>query len=159
MKNSAIFRPFGMTRWAILACSTLFLLSAGGCGGNGSAALPSNDVARTALEGALNTWRSGGKPGPIEGMDPVVQVTDTPWSQGDRLGSYEIVKEDTSGAEKKFTVRLSLTKPDRVEEVQYHVMGQGPGDGLPRPGLPAKRQHGRRPENEQARAQKPYNRR
>ena len=59
-------------------------------------------------------------------MEPAVQVNDTPWSQGDRLGSYEILKEDTSGAEKKFTVRLSLTKPDRVEEVQYYVMGQGP---------------------------------
>ena len=59
-------------------------------------------------------------------MQPPVQVNDTPWSQGDRLGSYEILKEETSGPEKLFTVRLSLTKPDRVEEVQYHVMGQGP---------------------------------
>jgi hypothetical protein len=126
MKNFAIFRPFGMTRLAILSCSAMLLLAGGGCGGNGSAALPSDDVARTALEGALNAWRGGGKPGAIEGTDPVVQVTDTPWSQGDQLGSYEIVKEDTSGAEKKFTVRLSLTKPDRVEEVQYHVMGRGP---------------------------------
>jgi hypothetical protein len=126
MKSSAIFRPFGMTRQAIFACSASLLLAGGGCGSNGSAALPSNDVARTALEGALNAWRSGGKPGAIEGTNPVVQVTDTPWSQGDKLASYEIVKEDTSGAEKKFTVRLSLTKPDRVEEVEYHVMGQGP---------------------------------
>ena len=51
---------------------------------------------------------------------------DTPWSQGDRLASYEILEEDTSGTEKKFTVRLSLAKPERVEEVQYYVIGHGP---------------------------------
>jgi hypothetical protein len=103
----------------------LLLLAGGGCG-NGAAALPSSNVARIALEGALNTWRDGGKPGTLEGMQPVVQVTDTPWSHGDRLGSYEIIGETTSGAEKRFTVRLSLTKPERVEEVQYYVLGQGP---------------------------------
>lgn len=59
-------------------------------------------------------------------MEPAVQVNDTPWSQGDSLGSYEIVGQDTTGAEKRFTVRLSLKKPDRVEEVQYYVIGQGP---------------------------------
>ena len=101
-------------------------------------------------KGRSTTWRDGGKPGAIEGTEPAVQVNDTPWSQGDRLGSYEILKEDTSGAEKKFTVRLSLTKPERVEEVQYYVIGQRPGDGLSRPGLLAKHQHGRRPKTDQA---------
>jgi hypothetical protein len=125
MKNYSMIMSFGRARLAILSVPALFLLAGSGCS-NGSAVLPTSDVARTALQGALNTWRDGGKPGAIEGMEPAVQVNDTPWSQGARLGSFEILKEDTNGAEKKFTVRLSLTKPDRVEEVQYYVMGQGP---------------------------------
>jgi hypothetical protein len=126
MKHSAIFRPSGKTRLAILSCSILLLLAGGGCGSGGSALTPPNDVARAALEGALKTWRDGGKPGALPGTDPVVQMTDTPWSQGDVLGSYEILKEDTHGTERTFTVRLTLTKPARVEEVQYYVMGSGP---------------------------------
>jgi hypothetical protein len=125
MKKFENLRSISTARLAIVPCAALFLLAVAGCG-NGSAELPSNDMARTALEGALKTWRDGGKPGALEGMNPVVQVSDTPWSQGDRLGSYEILKEDTNGAEKKFTVRLSLTKPERTEEVQYYVMGRGP---------------------------------
>ncbi len=88
--------------------------------------MPSDDVARAALEGALKTWRDGGKPGTLTEMEPAVQVTDTPWSQGDRLGSFEIIEQNTSGAEKRFTVKLTLTKPERVEEVQYYVLGQRP---------------------------------
>jgi hypothetical protein len=83
-------------------------------------------VARAALEGALNTWRDGGKPDGLSKNEPPVQVTDTPWSQGASLASYEILKEDSSGAHKLFTVRLSLKEPERVEEVQYYVIGQGP---------------------------------
>ena len=59
-------------------------------------------------------------------MEPPVQVHDTPWSLGDRLASYEILGEETSAAEKQFTVRLSLAKPERVQEVQYYVIGRGP---------------------------------
>ncbi len=125
MKNSAIKSLRNTRRLAVLSCSICLLLSGGGCS-NGSATAPTDDVARTALEGALNSWKEGGKPGEIAGMQPAVQVNDTPWSKGDQLGSYEILKEESSGAEKRFTVRLSLTKPDRVEEVQYHVLGQGP---------------------------------
>jgi hypothetical protein len=125
MKNFAILRPLRTTRVAILSCSAFLLIAGGGCG-NGGATLPSDDVARAALEGALKTWRDGGKPGALTEMEPAVQVNDTQWSQGDSLGSYEILGEVTSGAEKRFTVRLSLTKPERVEEVQYYVLGRGP---------------------------------
>ena len=112
-----MLRPWNAARLAILSCSALLLFAGGGCG-NGGATLPPDQVARSALEGALKTWRDGGKPGTLTGMEPPVQVHDTPWSQGERLGSFEILREDTSAAEKRFTVRLSLTKPERVQEVQ-----------------------------------------
>jgi hypothetical protein len=117
--------PRGMTRLAFLSIIAVCLFSAAGCGTGGSV-VPSDEVARTALEKALTTWRDGGKPGALKGEEPPVQVHDTPWSQGERLGSYEILREDTGAAEKRFTVRLSLAKPERVEEVQYYVLGKAP---------------------------------
>ena len=69
---------------------------------------------------------TAGNPGRSRERSPRSRSTIRPWSQGDRLGSYEILKEDTSGAEKRFTVRLALAKPERVQEVQYYVLGRGP---------------------------------
>jgi hypothetical protein len=109
------------------ACGSALLLSiGGGCGDGVRASLPSDEVARTALESALKSWRDGGKPGTVAGMDPPVEVHDTPWGLGDRLASYEILGEETGTAEKRFAVRLVLAKPDRVQEVKYYVIGRGP---------------------------------
>ena len=121
------FRSWNPCRLAILAhLSLLVLLGAGGCGNGSSGGLPADDVARRSLEAALTAWRDGGKPGPVAGMEPPVEVHDTPWSLGDRLSSYEIVGENKSAAEMKFSVRLSLAKPERVQEAQYYVLGQDP---------------------------------
>jgi hypothetical protein len=117
-----------MTRLAILACGALFVLSnITGCGGDSLAtSFPPDDVARQALDAALKTWRDGGKPGPVAGTAPPVQVHDTPWALGDRLSSYEIIGEAKNPAERRFSVRLSLAKPDRVQEVEYYVLGRDP---------------------------------
>ena len=125
MKESRVPGRMKSTRLVILSCSALFPFAAWGCG-NGSAAPPPGEVARAALEKALNTWREGGKPGRLEGMVPAVEVHDTPWSQGSRLGSYEIIREETNAAERSFEVRLSLTKPESVQDVKYYVLGQDP---------------------------------
>ena len=114
-------------RLAMLSGSALLLLFAGSGCGNGVAAAPTEEAARAALEGALKTWRAGGKPGELPGTEPPVVVYDTPWGQGAQLGAYEILGDEAgTGVEKRFTVRLSLTKPDRTEDVQYHVLGVGP---------------------------------
>jgi hypothetical protein len=111
---------------AVIVGSSLLSTIAAGCGGGSSEGLPPDDVARRSLEAALAAWRDGAKPGQIAGTQPVVQVHDTPWSQGNRLSSYEIVGEDKSGAELKYTVRLSLAKPERVEQAKYYVVGRDP---------------------------------
>jgi hypothetical protein len=112
-------RALLVAAWAIL------LLSMPGCS-NGTTAVPTGEVARKALEAALNQWRDGGKPGDLPGTDPKVEVHDTPWAKGDRLASYEILGEESGTAEKRFSVRLSLSKPEKVQEVKYHVLGVGP---------------------------------
>jgi hypothetical protein len=126
MKRVNMIQPRDLARLALVSCAVVVALVGGGCGRSGRPALPSDDAARAALEASLKAWREGGKPGTIAGIDPPVQVLDTPWSQGERLGAYEILGSETNGAEKRFNVRLSLTKPEKVEEVKYYVVGQGP---------------------------------
>jgi hypothetical protein len=109
----------------LIACIAPLILGAGGCS-NGNAALPSDELARKALESALKTWQGGGKPGKLSGTEPSVEVHDTPWAQGAKLKSFEILKEESTGAEKRFAVRLALAKPDTAQEVQYYVLGLGP---------------------------------
>jgi hypothetical protein len=121
-----MLRTKNTIRLVLFSVSALPLLTAGGCGGNGVASAPSDGVARAALEASLKAWRDGGKPGTVAGTDPPVQVLDTPWGQGERLASYEILGEESGSAEKRFDVRLTLSKPERVQEVKYYVIGRGP---------------------------------
>ena len=108
------------------AGALFLLLAGGGCGTRTSDALPATTDARGALETALKAWRDGAKPGTLSGTEPVIQVVDTPWSLGDRLKSFEILGEDRSASELKFSVRLDLEKPAKVEEANYYVLGRGP---------------------------------
>lgn len=113
-------------RLAMYYVSILLVFVMSGCG-NGAGASPSEQAARAALDKALKTWSTGGKPGELPGADPAVVVHDTPWSQGEQLESYEILREEQAGpVEKQFAVRLSMTKPQRTDEVRYHVLGVGP---------------------------------
>lgn len=108
-------------------CLAILLLAAGGCGpSSGGNSLPAGDVARTALEAALKMWCDGGHPGVVKGTDPPVEVHDTPWALGDKLKSFEIVKEESNVADRQFHVRLTLSKPAGDKEVVYHVIGRGP---------------------------------
>ena len=120
-----MLRTWKAARAAFLASSALLPLVAAGCGSDVSVT-PSGEVARAALETALKAWKEGGKPGSLPGTDPKVEVHDTPWSRGDLLESYEILGDDAGAGEKRFTVRLSLSKPKETEEVQYHVLGLDP---------------------------------
>ncbi len=119
-------RPIHDTAWRLILGAGLLLPLGAGCGGD-SAAAPTGDAARAALDAALTAWSKGAKPGEVPGTEPKVMVHDTPWSQGQQLASFEILKEDEgAAAEKQFTVRLTLSKPERTEETRYHVLGVNP---------------------------------
>jgi len=107
-----------------LAISGLVLLVAG-CGTGGGAAPPA-DVARTALEKALTTWKDGGRPGLIAGTDPPVQAVDSKWQGGLKLGSFEILREEPGESDRRFAVRLIHPSPAGDAEARYMVIGQGP---------------------------------
>lgn len=107
-------------------CLILSPLFSSGCAKRASESLPPDELARGAVKASLEAWRKGEKPGTLPGTSPPVQVFDTPWSLGNRLASYEILEGDRSDAEMRFSVRLTLSKPERVEEVQYYVLGRDP---------------------------------
>lgn len=110
----------------VIVFGALLLASGSGCG-DGSNKFVNDQAARTALDAALTAWSHGSKPGLVAGSEPPVVVHDTPWSRGQQLASYEILgEEEGAAAEKRFNVRLSLAKSGRTEEVQYHVLGNGP---------------------------------
>lgn len=114
-----------ITRPAVVLGS-LLVLACSGCG-NGAAAVPTNDAARTALDSALAAWTKGAKPGEVPGSEPPIVVHDSLWGRGRQLASFEILKEEEgAAAEKRFLVRLALSKPEQTEEVQYHVLGVSP---------------------------------
>lgn len=114
------------TAWGTILTSALLLPIVAGCGSS-VGAIPSGQAARAALEAALTAWTQDAKPGEIAGTEPRVLVHDTPWGRGQKLTSFEVLgEEDGAAAEKVFTVKLSLTKPDRTEEARYHVLGVGP---------------------------------
>jgi hypothetical protein len=108
------------------AAASVLLVLAAGCSGSGDGRyIPSESAARQALEVALNAWKGGQeKPGPIAGSTPAVRVVDSAWEAGQRLESFEILKEEKTGSgDGKFTVRLTLQSVPETQDVRYIVRG------------------------------------
>lgn len=106
---------------AFLLICTGFLTACGGPSMNTSA-----DVARKSLEAALTAWRDGKKPGNMEGTSPSVQATDFEWTSGRKLEAFEIIREEPSTADKRFTVKLNQGKAAPAVEATYVVIGLDP---------------------------------
>jgi hypothetical protein len=114
------------SRRLALGAAVVLLILGSSCGG--PSMNPSADRARTALEASLNAWREGEKPGNIEGTNPPVQAVDNEWTNGRKLESFEILGEQPSESDKRFTVKLTYTAATKVkpEEVLYIVVGVSP---------------------------------
>ena len=112
-----------LRRVAFFSVSALLLVS-WSCGGPDMN--PPADRARTALEASLNAWRDGKKPGNIEGTEPPVQAVDNDWTNGRKLAAFEIVGEEPSEADKRFTVKLTYDKPAAQTTAVYIVLGVSP---------------------------------
>ena len=102
----------------------LFVLS--GCsGGNTSSRYePSKQVARSAIDSALKTWKSGVPLGEIAGK-PAINMFDERWQSGKKLESYEILEEVVGSEHPQFKVRLKIT--GSAEEVnEFLAVGIDP---------------------------------
>jgi len=106
----------------------LLLLIVSGCDKSSPQSFrPEEDVAREALEAALNAWKSGQpKPAPIKDRDPPVHVVDKVWESKAKLKDYSIESVAETDTTKTFTVKLQLEKFLAPQSVLYIVVGKSP---------------------------------
>lgn len=113
-------------RW-IMTVALFYVCGVGlsGCGNSAARYIPSSGTARTALENALSTWKSGTAHAPIKTGKPEINAYDARWQAGKKLESFEIVEEITGQEHPLFKVRLQLTgQPE--ETATYLVVGIDP---------------------------------
>jgi hypothetical protein len=116
--------PTPIRRRPALGAALALLLVVPSCGG--PSMNPKADRARTALEASLNAWREGKKPGDIAGTDPPVQAVDNDWTNGRKLASFEVLREQPSENDKRFVVKLTYASPAATAEAVYVVVGASP---------------------------------
>jgi hypothetical protein len=115
---------------SLLACVLLLVLIAG-CGGGRAATdyVPQAERAKQALTLALDAWKSGQLPDPAGKLPSgqSVKAVDMDWSEGQKLTSYEIVREIPGEATgpRKFIVKLT-TIAGPAAEVTYFIVGIDP---------------------------------
>ncbi len=98
-----------------------------GCGGPPEKKyIPKADLARGALEAALEHWKSGEKHGPVEDFEVPIDVFDARWQNGKKIESYEILDEIPSDGPKIFLVKMKLDEDQEEKEVKYFIVGKNP---------------------------------
>ena len=107
-----------------VAVVTALVLVTASCGG--PSPIPPAEVARKALETSLTAWRDGKTPADTTKGDPPIQVMDSEWTNGRKLASFEIVREQPSDSDKRFVVKLKYANPAAVTETTYIVLGTQP---------------------------------
>lgn len=113
-----------LARRALVLPVAIVSLCVAGCGGPST--VPSADAARTALEQALDSWKSGAAPGPVAGTKPSVQAIDSAWRGGRKLKAFEILREEPTEDAKRFIVRRRLEGTEEPQEAAYVVFGAEP---------------------------------
>jgi hypothetical protein len=112
--------------WRLGGLCLLVIPAVSGCdGGSAKKYVPQSMSARTAIETALKSWQSGGAYDTIKTDTPSVQPYDARWQSGQKLKSFEIVREVSNDGPKKFEVRIELEGAEPVNDV-YLVVGIDP---------------------------------
>jgi hypothetical protein len=120
MKNHALFRGTALAVFLALAACL-------GCGNGGTDQfLPSENVSRKALEAALTAWQNGQPMDQVGSASPAIQVAEPRWQSGEKLGGYEIVKEESEAGHTFFSVKLKLKSKGSEQLVRYVVVGKDP---------------------------------
>jgi hypothetical protein len=120
MKKSARLR--GTALIVLLALAACL-----GCGNGGTDQfLPSENVSRKALETALTAWQNCQPMDQVGSASPAIQVAEPRWKAGQKLGGYEIVKEDNEDGHTYYSVKLKLKGAAREPLVRYVVVGKDP---------------------------------
>jgi hypothetical protein len=102
-----------------------------GCGGNSSTSyIPKGNDAQDALKLALDAWKNGqtGEPAGKLPSGATVRGIDADWAAGEKLASYEIVKElpaEVDAGPRKLIVKLTYEGGNPIEAT-YYVVGIDP---------------------------------
>lgn len=88
--------------------------------------MPSWDEARQALESVLAAWRDAPSPLPSSFDSPAVRFVDQYRRPGQRLLSFQILRQLDVENARQFTVRLVLEREDSPQLVRYNVLGRQP---------------------------------
>ena len=102
-----------------------------GCGGNSSTSyIPKRNDAQDALKLALDAWKNGqsGEPAGKLPSGATVRGIDADWAAGEKLASYEIVKElpaEADAGPRKLIVKLTYEGGNPIEAT-YYVVGIDP---------------------------------
>jgi len=100
-----------------------------GCGEKAAPLPPPKAAAdvRPILEAALEAWKNGKTPESLGEQTPPIQVTDKAWKAGQKIESYEIVRNQPTGDRGQlFTVKLRSKQTQKEQEVRYVVSGTDP---------------------------------
>jgi hypothetical protein len=122
----------GSTRIKSAGCvlaGLILVVAVAGCGGSKGAFdryIPARDTARQALQTALDTWVSDGKPGTLTGASATIEVVDSKWKGGQKLAGYEILQQEPGEGPPRFSVRLKLKPSSHDDVVRYVVLGRDP---------------------------------
>jgi predicted small lipoprotein YifL len=107
------------------ALAAIALISVAGCGG-GPAVVPPAEAARKSIEAGLQAWATGSKPGQISGAPVTTHFVDSVWGSGRKLVAFSVTEAESTGSDRRFLARLTLARPDAVDEVHYVVIGADP---------------------------------
>jgi len=115
----------GNTGTLVLKMVLALVFIAGCSGGNSPSRYePPKQVARSAIDAALKTWKSGVPLGPIAGK-PEINMFDERWQAGKKLESYELLDEVAGSEHPQFKVRLKITG-SAEEENEFLAVGIDP---------------------------------
>ena len=113
-----------------LGCLALLVFITGcGAGRSSSDYVPKGDQAKLALTLALDAWKNGQPPDPAGKLPSgqTVKAVDMDWSGGQKLASYEIVREIPAeeASPRKIVVKLTYIAGGSAEAT-YFVVGIDP---------------------------------
>ncbi len=120
-----MYKHFEMKWCAPLTVICILALFAGCSSKSTQDYIPKSDVARSALEKALETWKSGAKNDPIEGSQPVINVFDSRWRDGEVLESFTVGEAITGQEHPMFAVKIQIRGNGEIDD-RYRVIGIDP---------------------------------
>src|SRR6202041_2665714 len=95
----------------------IFLAALTGCGG--SAALPSTDVSRQALQASLDAWKAGKPAASLVSEKPSIEPVDFEWKAGKVLTEFTIGEHSPGEGTQTLSASLTLKGEPGPKEVKY----------------------------------------